>query len=194
MCHLIFKMYSAFTFLPPAELQSLLFRYAGQECHMIVPTFDQLLSRNWLDMETHVDRIEDSDLIQIENCIGELPDLSRFSKMRILRISGCIFLKPIAHPFPPNIRHLFVGNTNLRDLPEPLPFHLDRLCAEHTHLTNLPEFPRRLTTLSLSHNWNLTKLPELPPLLNQLHIPHNAIRTIPALPPDLFSLIYHVDS
>jgi Leucine-rich repeat (LRR) protein len=71
---------------------------------------------------------------------------------------------------------------------------LDRLCAEHTHLTNLPEFPRRLTTLSLSHNWNLTKLPELPPSLNQLHIPHNAIRTIPALPPDMYSLIYHVDT
>lgn len=140
-------------------------------------------------MSDFVNTLEDDTIIHIENCIGELPDLTRFQKMRVLRISGCIFLKPVAKPFPSKLQHLFVGNTNLRLLPEPLPFHLTRLCVEYSELTALPELPYALTELSISNCPHLTDLPDLPAWLTQLHVPKNAIQSIPRLPKHLHSLI-----
>ena len=140
-------------------------------------------------MTNFVNALEDDGVIHIENCIGELPDLTRFQKMRVLRISGCVFLKPITRVFPPSVVHLFVGNTNLRRLPEPLPFHLTRLCVEYSDLTALPELPYSMTELSVSNCPHITSLPDLPMWLTQLHVPKNSIRRIPRLPAHLHSLI-----
>jgi Leucine-rich repeat (LRR) protein len=175
------------TFLSATELQLLRLRHNG---NLVVPPSNKLLDKKqWLNMTDFVNTLEDDTIIHIENCIGELPDLSRFTKMRVLRISGCIFIKPVARPFPSKIQHLFVGNTNLRDLPEPLPFHLTRLCVEYSDLTALPTLPYTITELSVSNCRKLTSLPSFGPWLTQLHVPKNAIQRIPPLPRHLHSLI-----
>ena len=183
-------MPTAYHFLYPSELQYLLIRYKSQEDHLPVPSLNKLLDKKqWLNMFDFVNALEDDSVIHIENCIGELPDLTRFQKMRVLRISGCMFMKPITHVFPPHVVHLFVGNTNLHRLPEPLPFHLTRLCVEYSDLTKLPELPFTMTELSVSNCPRINALPDLPMWLTQLHVPKNSIRRIPRLPAHLHSLI-----
>ena len=144
------------------------------------------------DMAEYVNAMRDEELILIENCVGVLPDLRRFKKMRDLRITGCVFLRPIEHDFPDWILQLVISKTNLQSLPN-MPKLSDSVKIESTDLRVLPPLHKceYLGYLAVGNNRYLTNLPPLPPRLEYLSFTRSGIMTIPPLPETVSILRFH---
>ena len=153
---------------------------------------DGYFEQPWYDMAEYVTALRDEELIIIENCVGALPDLQRFKKMRDLRITDCAFLRPIEHDFPDWILQLVISKTNLQSLPN-MPKLSDSVKIESTDLRSLPPLHKceYLGYLAVGNNRYLTNLPPLPPRLEYLSFTRSGIMTIPPLPETLYILRFH---
>jgi hypothetical protein len=118
--------------------------------------------------------------------ITYLPDLTRFTKLKILI---CPHNQLSTLPsLPENLIELCCCNNQLTYLPI-LPKTLEKLICSDNQLTNLPSLPKNIQLIYCSNN-KLTYLPTLPENLKQLFCYNNKLSCLPILPENLSGIVY----
>lgn len=124
------------------------------------------------------------DLLYIENCAGDFPDLSEFVNARRIFITNCI-ISSSSFPIPNWVESLSIEYTFIKELPN-LSANLTRLYISRTNIERLTPLPSTLIDLILEHNPRLGKLPTLPNTLSKLICVNSAIRELPVIPESVF--------
>lgn len=129
------------------------------------------------------------DLLYIDKCEGEFPDLHRVKHVRRVFITNCkIKVYPHTPPIPDWIESLSIEFTEINELPR-LPKHLRRLYICRSNLERLPDrLPGDIFELILEYIHRIDKLPPLPNKLGKLVCVNTSIRELPPLPEDLYLL------
>jgi Leucine-rich repeat (LRR) protein len=152
----------------------------------------------------------DDDVTEIDVAnknLTNLPDLTRFKKLEILRCDNNRLTS--LPPLPNNLQKLYCYCNQLKSLPI-LPNNLQILNCIKNKLSLLPELPNNLQKLSCSDNKlisfpalptnlqelrcydnQLTSLPSLPNSLTLLHCSYNRLHLLPDLPNNLQKLYYN---
>ena len=129
------------------------------------------------------------DLLYIDKCEGDFPDLREFKYARRVFITNCkLKVRPDTQPVPNWIDSLSVEFTEINELPR-LPVHLRRLYISRTTLNCLPEvLPTKLMELIVENCPMVEKLPPLPLNLNKFVCIGTSVRELPGLPEDLYMM------
>lgn len=129
------------------------------------------------------------DLLYIDKCEGEFPDLRDFKFARRVFITNCkIKVYPYTLPIPNWISSLSIEHTEINELPC-LPINLTRLYISNTTMEILPDYlPNTLTEFILEKTPRIDKLSPLPRNLNKLICADTSIRRLPPLPENLYTL------
>lgn len=144
---------------------------------------------SWYDAEEVARSHENAEFVNIEFCIGVLPDLCRLTNMRRLRMYNCVGTDALTTTsFPDWIEELHIETTNLTNITR-FPKNLKRLLIQRTNLSTLPPFPTELMYLVCHNNHYLTNLPAFPRSLLHIACSFNKLMRLPSLPPDLYTLI-----
>ena len=121
---------------------------------------------------------DNTEIINIsERKLFVMPDLSRFTNLRILycygtNISNIDYLSP-------TLEQLWCNNNRIRFIP-PLPTNLRILNCEYNQLSYLPKLNHNLQILYCSNN-NIKVLPELNENLSELYCANNQLTQLPDL-------------
>lgn len=129
------------------------------------------------------------DLLYIDKCDGEFPDLREFKHVRRVFITNCkIKVYPYTLPIPNWIESLSIESTEINELPC-LPINLRRLYISDTTLACLPDYlPNTLKEIILERSPRINKLPPLPNKLSKLICVTTSVCELPDLPHDLYIL------
>ena len=138
------------------------------------------------DIESYLNSLSEDveDIIITHKKIIQLPDLSRFKKLKALICSDCELTS--LPELPNQLQELVCTSNKLTSLPE-LPRGLTILYCSCNHLTSLPNLPSELKTIYCYDNC-LTSLPELPCELATLDCGKNNLSSLPNLPTELKTL------
>ena len=116
--------------------------------------------------------------------LTQLPDLSRFTNLQILK---CHKNKITVLPkLPDKLTRLICYSNEITELPE-LPTHLHTLLCDYNNITNLLQLNKELVFLSCNKNL-LIQLPTLPESLCTLRCNENQLETLPFLPDNITHL------
>jgi len=129
------------------------------------------------------------DLLYIDKCEGEFPDLRAFKYARRVFITNCkLHTYPHTIPIPNWIESISIEFTEINEVP-PLPINLRRLYISRTSLERLPDYlPYMLYEFIVEESPRLEKLPQLPNTLSKLVCVNTSIRELPKLPEELYIL------
>jgi hypothetical protein len=129
------------------------------------------------------------DLLYIDKCDGEFPDLREFKYARRVFITNCkIKVYPYTLPIPNWIESISIEFTEINELPC-LPMNLTRLYISRTTLERLPDYlPHSLYEFILEDSPRIDELPPLPTKLSKLICVNTSISELPPLPEELYIL------
>jgi len=129
------------------------------------------------------------DLLYIDKCEGEFPDLRDFKFARRVFITNCkLRTYPYTLPIPNWVESLSIEFTKINELPC-LPINLTRLYISRTTLERLPDYlPHSLNEFILEYSPLIDTLPSLPYKLSKLVCVNTSIRELPPLPEYLYIL------
>ena len=123
--------------------------------------------------------------MSLDNCITELPDLTRFQNLQSF---NCHNTQITSLPnLPKSLKILYCVKNKLTSLPDLSDFHhLEILNCSNNDLTSLPSLPENLKTIYCPFN-KLTSLPNLTCIihLETLHCYNNDLTSLPSLPLNL---------
>ncbi len=128
------------------------------------------------------DKTEDMKLSNMS--IQHMPNLNRFTRLKILNISHNQIKR--IYTLPDTLIELNCSYNQLSTLPK-LPIHLTFLYCQHNRIKKLPKLPRYLNRIHCQNN-QLVKLPKLNKWLNDLQCCFNQLTALPKLNDSLVEL------
>lgn len=145
--------------------------------------FENMWNKKQDKFNAYINNLQnDTELINLNHHgMPEIPDLSRFYKLKILNMNDNRVKKI---PFlPVSLIDFTCENNLLEELPE-LPNHLQSLVCGNNKLREIPKLPEKLEILRCEFN-EISELPEFNSKLKQVHCNNNKLKWLPKFNDDL---------